>query len=276
MANQRRPRPRSPYYKIKASDLDPTPSFQSKKNMLDVVKFNMQTIGRRYYYQRLVLITKHNNTSAPFLKDVFAKPINRSKCTSGDEKMTALFILFDSYTIQMLEGPEEMINAYFNELAPLHGKQIIQSRIVLNYTNINQKFFRRVIWRIAEFPSTLEKVPDSCDDKKFFRCLMLTQKMYELCKKVREEEMDDSGGFKSSYLSADYKRITPDMASLDAILGMDELQTIRDYNEVITSMPSFYGFSETVWPISHDFMPNTIFDWEEFDINLNFFKKSCA
>lgn len=129
---------KTPYFKLKPSEVDTTPSFQSRKTLADVVKFNMQTIGRRFYYQRLVLITKHENTSAPFLKDVFAKPISKSKCTAGDEKMTALFLLFDSYTLQMLEGPEEMINFYIQDLASLVGKVIKKSRIVLNYTNINQ------------------------------------------------------------------------------------------------------------------------------------------
>lgn len=268
----RKPRARSPYYKIKPTELDPTPTFQTRKTLADVVKFNMQTIGRRFYYQRLILITRHQNTSAPFLKDVFAKPINRSKCTTGDEKMTALFILFDSYTVQMLEGPEEMINAYIKELAPLMGTDIKESRVVLNYTNINQKFFRRVIWRIAEFPSSIETVPDNAD-KKLFRCQSFIIKVYDLCKKVREEEMDDSGGFKSSYLSADYRRITPDSVALDAILGFDELQTIHEYKEVISAAPSYESPAETVWPIPHDYMPNTVFDWGEYDINLNFWGK---
>lgn len=129
---------RTPYFKLKPAELDATPTFQTRKTLADVVKFNMQTIGRRFFYQRLVLITKHDNTSAPFLKDVFAKPISKSKCTAGEEKMTALFLLFESYTIQMLEGPEEMINSYFQELNHLDGTLIKKSRIVMNYTNINQ------------------------------------------------------------------------------------------------------------------------------------------
>lgn len=266
---------RRPYYKaLQPSELDATPTFQTRKNLADVVKFNMQTIGRRFYYQRLILITRHKNTSAPFLKDVFAKPINRCKCTSGDEKMTALLILFDSYTVQMLEGPEEMINAYIRELAPLEAANVIkQSRIVLNYTNINQKFFRRVLWRIAEFPSYVDQLPDDVD-KKLYRCQSLILKTYDLCTKVRLEEVEDTGGFKSSYLSANYRRITPTQASLDALLELNELQTISDYSGVISQPPAFYGFAESVWPISHDFTPHNVFDWGDYDINLNFWQNS--
>lgn len=266
-------KPRSPYYKLKATELDPTPPFQTRRTLNDVVKFNMQTIGRQFYYQRIILITKHNNTSAPFLKDVFAKPINKSKCTNGDEKMTGLFILFDSITVQILEGPEEMLNLYFQMLTQLEGTHIRQSRIVLVYTNINQRFFRRIIWRIAEYPSTIEKVPEGVSDANLYKCQSMILKCYELSKKIREEEMDDSAGFKSSYLSTDYKRITPDSMLLEAILNMTDLQTITDYSNVICQIPSFYGYSETVWPIPYDFTPDNVFDWNEYDINLNFWQK---
>lgn len=266
-------KPRSPYYKIKASELDPTPTFQSRQTLNDVVQFNMQTIGRQFYYQRIVLITQHNNTSAPFLKDVFAKPINKSKCTVGDEKMTGLFILFDSYTVQILEGPEEMLNLYFQALAPLVPQIIRKARIVLNFTNINQRFFRRIIWRIAEFPSTFYRAPDTVNDKKFHQCQTMIEKVYELSKKIREEELDDSAGFKSSYLSTDYKHFTPDPTLLDAVLDMNELQSITDYSDVISQIPAFFGFAEQVWPIPHDLTPNNVFNWKEYDINLNFWQK---
>lgn len=129
------------------------------------------------------------------------------------------------------------------------------------------------MWRIAEFPSSIERIPDTVPDPKLYRCQMLLVKIHDLCKKVREEEMDDSAGFKSSYLSADLKRITPDSGSLDAILLMDELQSISDYCEILNQTPSFSAYGEDVWPVPHDFIPSNAFDFSEYDINLNFWQK---
>lgn len=97
--------------------------------------------------------------------------------------------------------------------------------------------------------------------------------MNDLCKKVREEEMDDSAGFKSSYLSGDLKRITPDSHSLDTILEMDELQSISDYCKILNEIPSFSSYGENIWPIPYDFIPSNAFDFSEYDINLNFWQK---
>lgn len=98
-------------------------------------------------------------------------------------------------------------------------------------------------------------------------------KLNDLCKKVREEEMDENAGFKSSYLSADLKKVTPDAHLLDAILDMSELQSISDYNQILNQTPSFSSYGEDVWPIPHDFIPSNAFEFSEYDINLNFWQK---
>lgn len=85
--------------------------------------------------------------------------------------------------------------------------------------------------------------------------------------------MDESAGFKSSYLSGDLKKATPDSPSLDTILDMDELQSISDYYHILNQTPSFAAYGEDVWPIPHDFIPSNAFEFGEYDINLNFWKK---
>lgn len=86
--------------------------------------------------------------------------------------------------------------------------------------------------------------------------------------------MDESAGFKSSYLSGDLKKATPDAHSLDAILDMEGLQSISDYHKILNQIPAFDAYGEDVWPIPHDFIPSNAFDFSEYDINLNFWQKS--
>lgn len=99
---------------------------------------------------------------------------------------------------------------------------------------------------------------------------LFMQKMYFLCTKIKEEEADESQAFKSIYISSDFEDSIPDEKLMDYILDIENLQTIQEFASVYGDYSSMLNYTDDLWPIGHDQVPNNVFDWAEYDINLHF------
>ncbi len=94
--------------------------------------------------------------------------------------------------------------------------------------------------------------------------------MYFLCTKIKEEEADEGQAFKSIYISSDFEDSIPDEKLMDYILDIGNLQTIQEFASIYGDYSSMLNYTDDLWPIAHDNVPDNVFDWGEYDINLHF------
>lgn len=79
--------------------------------------------------------------------------------------------------------------------------------------------------------------------------------------------------FKSTYLGSEHNKLLPDKAHLEFVLNITKLMTLVDYSNLYGKLPHIDKYKEVVWPLPFDFVPNNVFDWEKYDINLTFGNK---
>uniref|UniRef100_A0ABM2AQP7 BLUF domain-containing protein n=1 Tax=Anopheles coluzzii TaxID=1518534 RepID=A0ABM2AQP7_ANOCL len=247
------------------------PSFQNRRTLADHVKDNMLCAGRKSYFQRIVYVGRHPKVTGMTLRDRFLKLIKElQECTVCEIKLFGLMINFDGYTVHMVESAEETVGEYLRTLAATDLFE--ESRVVLVYNNINQRLFRKLVWRVSDYLNELKRT--ELDQ----RNPNLTQgtinaflvQVYQLCKMVREEELDERSAFKSLYLDENYEEHTPDIAVLEYLLGLKCLFTVPEYASFYGRLPDVSSFRDRVWPIPKDLTPYDVFEAGKYDVNLTF------
>lgn len=66
---------------------------------------------------------------------------------------------------------------------------------------------------------------------------------------------------------------TPDERLMDAVLDVEDLQTIQEFADIYGDCASMLTFEETLWPVSHDHVPSNVFNFGKYDVNLTFGKE---
>nr|XP_029726575.1 uncharacterized protein LOC115265474 [Aedes albopictus] len=259
-----------PYFMQRSEDAI-LPSFQNRRTLADHVKDNMLCAGRKSYFQRIVYVGRHPKVSAMTIRDQFLKVIKEmQEKTTIDIKLFGLMINFDGYSMHMVESAEETIGEYMRYLAA--SDLFESSRVVLVYNNINQRFFRKLVWRFADYlndltPSVIDaKDPDVV--QKTINGFMV--QLYTLCKMVRAEELDERSAFKSLYLDENYEEHTPDAIVLEYLLNLKCLFTVQEYGKFYGVIPDISTFKDKVWPIPHDLTPYDVFETGKYEINITF------
>jgi hypothetical protein len=102
--------------------------------------------------------------------------------------LTGLIILTAKYTLACVEGPEDIVGRFVRQIVA--NNFLDASKIVLIYNNMNQSFFRKIVWRFAELPDTVQPCPAGVD-RATHTTKELVKKMYKLCKFVRDEEAEE-------------------------------------------------------------------------------------
>ncbi|XP_055534691.1 uncharacterized protein LOC129724093 [Wyeomyia smithii] len=259
-----------PYFMQRSEDAV-LPSFQNRRTLADHVKDNMLCAGRKSYFQRIVYVGRHPKVSAMTIRDRFLKVIKEmQEKTFNEVKLFGLMINFDEYSMHMIESAEETIGEYMRYLADSDLFEC--SRVVLVYNNINQRFFRKLVWRFADY---LNGLPPAVIDAKDPNVVQNTinafmVKVYTLCKMVRSEELDERSAFKSLYLDENYEEHTPDAVVLEYILGLNCLFNIQEYGQFYGVLPDVTTFRDKVWPIPDDMTPYDVFDSGKYQVNLTF------
>ncbi|XP_055608375.1 uncharacterized protein LOC129755762 [Uranotaenia lowii] len=259
-----------PYFMQRPEDTV-LPSFQNRRTLADHVKDNMLCAGRRCYFQRIVYIGRHPQVSAMTIRDQFMKVLRKmNEQTALEIKLFGMMVNFEGYSMHMIESSEETVGEYMRYLA--ESDLFETSRVVFVYNNINQRLFRKLVWRFADY---LNDLPPSEIDMKDASIAQKTidafmTKVYTLAKMVRAEELDERTAFKSLYLDENYEEHTPDAVILDYILSLRCLFTIQEYGQFYGVLPDVSTFRERVWPIPQDFTPYDVFDEGKYQINLTF------
>ncbi|XP_053663124.1 uncharacterized protein LOC128712254 [Anopheles marshallii] len=259
-----------PYFMQKSEDAA-LPSFQNRRTLADHVKDNMLCAGRKRYFQRIVYVGRHPKVTGMTLRDRFLKLIkDMQECTTNEIKLFGLMINFDGYTVHMVESAEETVGEYMDTLAACDLFEA--SRVVLVYNNINQRFFRKLVWRASDYLNELPRTELDQQDPNLTQNTIdaFLVKVYKLCKMVREEELDERSAFKSLYLDENYEEHTPDIAVLEYLLGLPCLFTVPEYAAFYGRLPDVTSFRDRVWPIPKDLTPYDVFETGKYDVNLTF------
>uniref|UniRef100_A0A182Q4H6 BLUF domain-containing protein n=1 Tax=Anopheles farauti TaxID=69004 RepID=A0A182Q4H6_9DIPT len=259
-----------PYFMQKSEEAA-LPSFQNRRTLADHVKDNMLCAGRKSYFQRVVYVGRHPKVSGMTLRDRFLKLIKEmQESTTNEIKLFGLMINFDGYTVHMVESAEETVGEYLRTLAVCELFEL--SRVVLVYNNINQRFFRKLVWRASDYLNELPRTELDQHDPNLTQATIdaFLVKVYKLCKMVREEELDERSAFKSLYLDENYEEHTPDIAVLEYLLGLTCLFTVPEYASFYGRLPDGSSFRDRVWPIPQDLTPYDVFETGKYDVNLTF------
>lgn len=263
---------RTPYYKLdKEYEPHTIPTFQSRRTLANHVRDNMLCAGRRSYFQRVIYLAKHKSVIEPHkIKEPFNRIIKEVYKYPSDDYLGGLLIGHDMYSLHMLEGSDELIGNYFHHLSKIAGELFESSRVVLVYNNINQRFLEKIVWRLANLPETSTDFDSSGNTERTISTYL--KKMYYLFKKIREEESDEDTTFKSFYLSTELEEWTPDAPLMDAVLEVEELQTIQQFASIYGDCSPMLTFEEILWPVPHDHVPSNTFNVGKYDVNLTFEK----
>ena len=263
--------PAVPYYKLdKKYEPHTVPTFQSRRTLANIVRDNMMCAGRRSYYQRIIYVAKHKTVIEPHkIKEPFNRIIKEIYRYPTDDHLGGLFIGHEHYSLHMLEGSDELIGNYFKHLSKIADTIFENSRVVLVYNNINQRFLEKIVWRLANLPDLSDFEPDAGIERNISTFL---KKMYFLFKKIREEEADEDTTFKSFYLTTDLEEFTPDEKLMDAVLAVKELLTIQEFASIYGDCGSMLSFEDPLWPVSHDHLPVNMLTSGKYDVNLTFDK----
>lgn len=271
MKSTRKPAAKIPYYKLdKEYEPHTVPTFQSRRTLAKIVSDNLLCAGRNSYYQRIIYLAKHKSVIEPHkIKEPFNRIIKEIYKYPTDDHLGGLFIGHEHYSLHMVEGSDELIGNYFQHLAKTADEIFEKSRVVLVYNNINQRFLEKIVWRLANLPEVSDFDPNGGIERNISTFL---KKMYYLFKKIREEEADEDTLFKSFYLTTDLEEFTPDEKLMDAVLDVDELQTIAEFASIYGDCGSMLTFEDTLWPVSHDHLPTNMSNFGKYDVNLTFGK----
>ncbi|XP_052862614.1 uncharacterized protein LOC128269247 [Anopheles cruzii] len=259
-----------PYFMQKSED-QALPSFQNRRTLADHVKDNMLCAGRKSYFQRIVYVGRHPKVTGMTLRDRFLKLIKDIQETTANEiKLFGLMINFDGYTVHMIESAEETIGEYMKQLVT--SDLFDDSRVVLVYNNINQRFFRKLVWRVSDYLNELPRTELDHKDPALVQNTInaFMVKVYALSKMVREEELDERSAFKSLYLDENYEEHTPDISVLEYLLGLSCLFTVPEYAAFYGELPNVASFRDRIWPIPKDLTPYDVFETSKYDVNLTF------
>lgn len=263
-----------PYYKLdKEYEPHSVPTFQSRRTLANHVRDNMLCSGRRSYFQRVIYVARHKSIiELHKIKEPFNKIIKELYKYPAADFLGGLLIGHENYSVHMLEGSDELIGKFFQHLSSVADELFETSRVVLVYNNINQRFLEKIIWRLAnlETTTTSDFDPTASDEKNISTFL---KKMYYLFKKIKEEEADEDTTFKSFYLTTDLEEWTPDESLMDAVLKVEELQTIQEFASIYGNFNSMLTFEEKLWPVSHDYVPSNTVGSGRYNVNLTFGKE---
>lgn len=263
-----------PYYKLdKEYEPHSVPTFQSRRTLANHVRDNMLCSGRRSYFQRVIYVARHKSIiELHKIKEPFNKIIKELYKYPAADFLGGLLIGHENYSVHMLEGSDELIGKFFQHLSSVADELFETSRVVLVYNNINQRFLEKIIWRLAnlETTTTSDFDPTASDEKNISTFL---KKMYYLFKKIKEEEADEDTTFKSFYLTTDLEEWTPDESLMDAVLKVEELQTIQEFASIYGNFNSMLTFEEKLWPVSHDYVPSNAVGSGRYNVNLTFGKE---
>lgn len=95
--------------------------------------------------------------------------------------------------------------------------------------------------------------------------------IYDLCTYVNSEDDKIGGKTQANFqIVGKQHAFVPTEETIDRILTIDLLQSLQEFSSMYGTVPQHYNYNDHVWPIPHDLVPNHVFEWNKYDVNLTF------
>uniref|UniRef100_A0A1B6CZD9 BLUF domain-containing protein n=1 Tax=Clastoptera arizonana TaxID=38151 RepID=A0A1B6CZD9_9HEMI len=88
----------------------------TNRSFLSVLVDNLKSLGRKNYLHRLIYIFEYTATNVDFsIHEILSDMIRKINESYSDEPLTGIFLYYQHYGINMIEGSEEIIFKHIQE-----------------------------------------------------------------------------------------------------------------------------------------------------------------
>ncbi|KAL9904184.1 uncharacterized protein ACN2A1_004655 [Glossina fuscipes fuscipes] len=261
--------------------------FEIRKSLKHYVVAELERLGHRTYYQRVFILARNAADAMPSSQgDEFVKFFQRKvkkifaiceeKKTTPDN-LTGLFICMDTYTYLMLEGAENMLADFFNELVTIADSTWDEAKIFLVENNVPKAYFKDFITFISPAININEKFPPSTITDanlmamQHFKLIEKVQKVLEAVIGRGREKSKNEVEYFASLPPDPFNKLLPEVQRINLVLSCDKFyldlkRFANDYFhfEVRRDEDSYF------WPIENSYTPLDIFIRSSYDVNLTF------
>lgn len=117
-------------------------SFLNIPSLFQHVQNNLMCAGRHSYFIRVILVISFRNSATvpgqEKVRDVIAENIAIINKEVSADKLTGLILVYETHSIQMLEGSEDCVGKFAKRLDQLAEEYFKLARLVLVNNNVNQ------------------------------------------------------------------------------------------------------------------------------------------
>ncbi|XP_037044817.1 uncharacterized protein LOC119080512 [Bradysia coprophila] len=241
------------------------PQYQKRRTVADHVKDNMLCAGKQNYHQRIIFVVHHIHSDKKDRVKELRKTLNKlviaSNQAATSDKLTGLMMFYSEYSVYMVEGGEENIGNFMKSFSGATKEFFAEGKVVLIYNNSNRRFFGKMYYAYA-IPN--EKFSsENLEDHELIGNII--EKVTKICLQIVENPatIDDT-----SHIKTDDVEMLPQIELLEKILRIPSLQSITEFADIFCCVPEFFDYETNVWPHPYDFLPDNVFDWGKFDVNL--------
>ncbi|EEB14096.1 hypothetical protein Phum_PHUM280640 [Pediculus humanus corporis] len=201
-----------------------------RNNLLTVLQKTLKLVQKRVYLHRIIYI-------ASYVQDRNNDQIQDSRVFNITVD-TNIKLINEDYCEDFLTGFGLFYTGYF--------------------INIVERYYTTWNGRTATPPVLLEKIEQTISDETKFRhiqnCIM---KLYRMSEYLRNQTTNH---FKIALdnISELCRSNLPEFNLLDFLLDCPVLVDLKEYIEMYGSVPDYTSYSESIWPLSSDFVPRNI------------------
>ncbi|XP_037807152.1 uncharacterized protein LOC119600742 [Lucilia sericata] len=282
-------------------------TFQIRKALNVYMREELEELGRKTYFQRVFVLARNidekklevfcrnanfsvANIQQPDFREYFQHYLDEIFTTcerkrSATDHLSGLSIVMgSSHTYLMIEGAEEMIAIFFEELAAFHDRIWASSRVFLVEDKIGETYFNCFYSRRSPAININEKFPPSTPREYNLMAvqhLKIKEKVIAivetLSKQLRKTAPDAIETPKETpvdlfMLPPDpFNKLLPEIQRIDLVLDANKFyHTVKDFALTYRIIPTHQDEEALFWPIQNNYTPLDIFERSAFDVNLTF------
>lgn len=120
----------------------PTSSFLNIPTLFQHVQNNLMCAGRHSYFIRVLTVVSYRNSAIVLgpekMREIFAEIVGGVNRETIIDKLTGLFLVYESHAIQLAEGSEDCVGKFTKRFHRLSTEFFKDAKIVFVYNNVNQ------------------------------------------------------------------------------------------------------------------------------------------
>lgn len=120
----------------------PTSSFLNIPTLFQHVQNNLMCAGRHSYFIRVLTVVSYRNSAIVLgpekMREIFAEIVGGVNRETIIDKLTGLFLVYESHAIQLAEGSEDCVGKFAKRFHRLSTEFFKDAKIVFVYNNVNQ------------------------------------------------------------------------------------------------------------------------------------------